>query len=106
MDLLSLYCDCGIRRLPVDPRSLARHLGFSLRTYEQFCRDSGESLLSLLHSHNPDAFTHILPNGPVIVYNRWRRAGTAAWKSFRGTSRRTVFPKWAATVPISRVTAA
>ncbi len=79
MDLLSLYCGCGIRRLPVDPRSLARHLGFSLRTYEQFCRDSGEPLFSLLHSHNPDAFTHILPDGPVIVYNRQCSPGRRRW---------------------------
>lgn len=79
MDLLSLYRDGGIHRLPVDPGALVRRLGFSLHTYEQFCRSSGETMLSLLRSHNPDAFTHVLPDGPVIVYNRQCSPGRRRW---------------------------
>ena len=79
MDLSALYQKCGIDRLPLDPGQLARILGCGLVTYEKFCRDTGTDLLTLLRSHNPDAFTHMLLDGPVVVYNRQKPPGRRRW---------------------------
>ena len=79
MDLTALYRQCGIDRLPLKPALLARGMGCSLLTYEQFCRGTGADLLTLLRCHNPDAFTYALSDGPVVVYNRQSSPGRRRW---------------------------
>lgn len=79
MDSLALYRSCGISCLPVDATLLARKLGYSLCTYEKFCRETNTDLLHLLHNYNPDAFTHLLSDGPAVVYNRQCTPGRRRW---------------------------
>ncbi len=79
MNACEFFARCGVYRLPVDPVPAARQLGLSLVTYEQFCRVSGVDMLSLLRSHNPDAFTFVSSDGPVVVYNRQRTPGRRRW---------------------------